>query len=65
MSDATQPVSAINQSTVLVPKIIYDIKKNKNKNKNKNKKNIPIQPTGTFLSGGGVILNPASYALEQ
>jgi hypothetical protein len=62
-SNANQSSSVVKTSTILVPKIIYDNKKNK---KNINKTNKPsIQPTGTFLSGGGVILNPASYALEQ
>ena len=41
----------------IVPKIIYE-KKNKNKKPSYN-------PTETFMSGGGVILNPASYALDQ
>jgi len=47
-------------SNILVPKIIYE----NNNSKKKYKK--PIQPSEqTFMSGGGVILNPASYALEQ
>jgi hypothetical protein len=48
-SNANQSSSVVKTSTILVPKIIYDNKKNK---KNINKTNKPsIQPTGTFLSG--------------
>ena len=45
-------------SNILVPQKIYE-------NNNKNKKNKNLLPPQTFMSGGGIILSPASYALEQ
>jgi len=43
---------------IVVPKIMYA------NNNNKRNKKVVIQPQ-TFMSGGGIILSPASYALEQ
>ena len=47
-------------NTQLIPKIIYE---NKKRNKIVSNKN-DILPQ-TFMSGGGIILSPASYALEN
>jgi hypothetical protein len=46
-------------NTQLIPKIIYE-----NKHKNKNRPNKPYKLPETFM-GGGLILSPASYALEN